>query len=70
MADSVDDANATQAHFEKLQIDKVRHAAQQLEAVATGLCLACNNETVTPGQRWCNRECRDDWERFKKRGLI
>lgn len=29
--------------------------------VATGQCLCCL-EPVTAGRRWCNAECRDEWE--------
>lgn len=29
---------------------------------ATGRCLFCE-ESVTDGRRWCDAECRDDWER-------
>lgn len=28
----------------------------------TGYCLWCG-ESVTQGMRWCDAECRDDWER-------
>lgn len=29
--------------------------------VATGQCLACEHP-LPAGQRWCDAECRDDWE--------
>lgn len=29
---------------------------------ATGYCLFCN-ELLKPGFRWCDTDCRDDWER-------
>lgn len=31
--------------------------------LATGACLWCS-EPVPQGFRWCNRECRDYWQRF------
>lgn len=30
---------------------------------ATGHCLACE-APLPDGQRWCDSECRDDWEAF------
>lgn len=29
---------------------------------ATGECLFCG-EPLPDGKRWCNAECRDEWER-------
>lgn len=34
---------------------------------ATGSCLWCGVE-VAAGARWCDRECRDDWEQAARRG--
>lgn len=70
MTDTVDEANATQAHFDDLQIAKAREAAKKTEAAATGYCLTCETKTNKPGQRWCNADCRDDWEKLKSRGVI
>lgn len=28
---------------------------------ATGTCLYCD-EPTEPGRRWCDAECRDEWE--------
>lgn len=70
MSDAVDDANATQAHFDELQISKVRQAAKQMDAAATGYCLSCERQITKSGQRWCDADCRDDWEKLKRRGLL
>ncbi len=35
-------------------------------AEATGFCLECD-ELIVPtvvGQRWCDKDCRDDWQRW------
>ena len=32
---------------------------------ATGGCLYCG-EPVPPGERWCDKECRDEWEKEEK----
>lgn len=37
--------------------------------VADGACHNCGEE-VPDGLRWCNAQCRDDWERDQKRGLL
>jgi uncharacterized OB-fold protein len=28
---------------------------------ATGKCLTCGAK-LSPGRRWCNADCRDEWE--------
>lgn len=33
---------------------------------ACGVCLYCN-EPVPGVRRWCNEDCRDDWEREQGR---
>lgn len=35
------------------------------EAKATGYCLNCG-EPLEKGKRWCDKDCRDDWEKEKK----
>ena len=37
---------------------------------ATGHCLECGHPFAVhkDGRRWCNAECRDDWERRNGRG--
>lgn len=67
MTDIVDEANKTQARIERMQIEQVRQAANKLDAIATGYCLLCEEETLAPGQRWCDASCRDDWERMNSK---
>jgi len=38
----------------------IKHRAPAGPA-ATGVCLSCG-ETVAEGLRWCDAECRDDWQ--------
>ncbi len=33
---------------------------------ATGKCLHCD-EPVPVGRRWCDQECRDDWQFARER---
>lgn len=35
---------------------------------ATGLCLHCG-EPLGGGARWCNCECRDDWQAQQRVGV-
>lgn len=62
MADIVDQA---QVNEERL----VKYAPRRSEGPkAVGYCLSCGPERpLPPGHRWCDADCRDDWEQEKKR---
>lgn len=63
MVDIVDVANdrAMQEVTSKLsQVDTKPEAAE------TGFCLFCG-KCVDLGQRWCDSNCRDDWQYDQKR---
>jgi len=32
---------------------------------AVGACYNCS-EPLAPGQRWCDADCRDDWEKYMR----
>lgn len=34
---------------------------------ATGVCLCCGAE-LADGRRWCDADCRDDWQLVHKAG--
>lgn len=56
----MDVADRAQADIELLaraRLSKERPA----DAQETGNCLYCG-EPTRPGERWCSKECRDDWE--------
>jgi uncharacterized OB-fold protein len=55
-----DEADMAQAQNE---IAMHYHLKQRKPAgpAPTGLCLHCNL-VVLPPRRWCDAECRDDWE--------
>lgn len=40
-------------------------SAHEQPAQATGFCLYCD-APLNPGQRWCDADCRDDWEKYIK----
>lgn len=59
MADSADQAT---------QLEEMERSAALMRRapsgpVATGQCLWCDSD-VEDGRRWCDAECRDEWERF------
>jgi len=61
-----DEADLAQAHMEaEDRLRKKYTKKPMLEAEVTGECLNCY-EPVGLGMRWCDSDCRIDWE--KRRG--
>ena len=54
------------ADLAQIQVERLAH--QELSArkpaapPATGACLWCD-APLADGRRWCDTDCRDDWER-------
>lgn len=44
----------------------MKHINTAREVEATGRCLNCDNALDDPTQRWCDGDCRDDWEKINK----
>ena len=68
MVDKVDEANQTADYL----VDVMIGNAKRNESVAkeTGYCLNCGEPISEQGRRWCNADCRDDWQHeFKKHGM-
>ena len=59
MTDIFDRASEREQLERDLAISSARKSA--LSAQATGHCLWCNTE-LKQGKRWCDAECREDWE--------
>jgi len=61
--DEIDRANALADLMAEHTVAKIRQAANGARPAArpTGLCLWCGY-VVTDHARWCDAECRDDWE--------
>ncbi len=58
----MDDADLTQERLER-EADLLLAASRKPSGPApTGFCLHCG-EPVLPLRRWCDAECRDEWER-------
>lgn len=57
------------AYTIELATEQAIEAARQSHssAVYTGRCLYCRAPTEE-GRRWCDSDCRDDWERNNRRG--
>ncbi|MDR2092328.1 MAG: DUF2116 family Zn-ribbon domain-containing protein [Azoarcus sp.] len=58
MADIIDLANAT---AEKIAADAL-HQRKPEGPMPTGVCLYCG-EPLPDGRRWCDANCRDDWQK-------
>ena len=66
----MDELDKTSRDLETLTnaaLDEISRKANQKEVNATGKCLYCEEPLNIPGQRWCNAECRDRWEKENKR---
>lgn len=62
MSDDIDKASELSELMDKVAL-QYRRAAGPL---ATGFCLSCGEE-LKKGQRWCDADCRDDFERSSMR---
>jgi hypothetical protein len=62
-----DDADRAGDMMEKEDELRRKHYRQPpMEANPTGYCLNCEEPLHKVGQRWCNSECRDDWEEHRE----
>ncbi len=59
--DAADEAQDLADQIEEL---KRKHQIKPtLDAEPTGYCLNCGNPDILKGTRWCDKDCRQDWER-------
>lgn len=65
MSDIIDDANDKAARDLKLCIEVARKPKPL--PPPTGLCFNCG-ETIDTATRWCDDDCRDDWQFRNRRG--
>jgi hypothetical protein len=59
MADIIDKANDLVEMTEKFALESLR--SQKPKALFTGFCLHCEIVVEEP-KRWCDADCRDQWE--------
>lgn len=63
MADLFDQASDLEAlDLASSLIRQKLKAAKAKKVEATGCCLYCG-EAVPEGHRWCDAECRDEWQK-------
>lgn len=64
----MDDADITSQraeydHLYNLEVSKKKSGPQE-----KGHCLNCGPDTpLPPGHRWCDQNCRNDWEKYNAR---
>ncbi|QIK36859.1 hypothetical protein GWK36_01315 [Caldichromatium japonicum] len=58
-----DDADRAQAAIDLLLAAAIQGAKKPSGPCPTGFCLNCG-EPLKDGLRWCDANCRDDWERY------
>lgn len=57
-----DDIDRTQDRAEALEPYLVRLSRRREAPAATGFCLNCDEPLALP-LRWCDNDCRADWEK-------
>lgn len=62
MADFIDDAQKLSDLFLKAALSK--RAAEGPTPVGT--CHNCGESLTRAGARWCDKDCREDWERAQR----
>lgn len=62
--DAIDQAQRADAFFQAIALRQPLKPPV-VSAVFTGLCLNCEVAVDYP-RRWCNADCRDDWEKENK----
>lgn len=66
MADIADIANDTVELVDGARIAAVRSLSGVQQVLPTGVCLFCDGLLTKPTTRWCDAQCRDDWELERK----
>ena len=63
MPDILDTASEVEELHRRAALANVARAPA---IAATGSCLNCGDQVGT-GMRWCDADCRDDWQRDRNR---
>ena len=59
----MDEADLAESNSEFIaRINRYESLKEEPIAIATGYCLFCD-EPLEAGRRWCNVDCRNDWEK-------
>jgi len=67
MSDLADLAQAQNERLEAVRLQNIRWQAGCRPQDATGVCLNCGAK-IAEGLRWCDADCRDDWQHRNARG--
>lgn len=63
MANEADQASELEELF--LTVSLANSRSKMVDSpVAKGVCLYCD-ERLAPPLRWCDKDCRDDWQRLE-----
>jgi len=64
MSDILDIASENEMVARAAAVSKIQN--KPAAALATGYCLECGEPLIdsVEGQRWCDKDCRDDWQRW------
>lgn len=62
-----DEADLAQAVIDLLLDASMQGVKKPGWPMPTGVCLNCG-EPLKPGLRWCDADCRDDWQRYHALG--
>lgn len=68
MTRDIDRAIDNSEHITEMRIDHIRKQAGKKEALPRGRCLFCG-ESLSGDERWCDSDCRDDWDHEQKMKL-
>ena len=66
MSDIIDNANDLVELTDSLAVKAIRENLKP-EAEFTGECLWCGEEDLPHPKRWCDTDCRDLWEKDRRR---
>lgn len=67
LSDQLDIASALEQKAADVAINAAREASKKKEVEHTGNCLFCGEEFPEGSEkRFCNADCRNDWERERK----
>lgn len=61
----MDEADITAERMER-EMDRILRLRRASGPAPTGACLWCGEPLASP-LRWCDEDCRDDWERAHSR---
>lgn len=63
--DRISDPSDLATERERLYREAALRARKPMGPKPSGFCLNCG-EPVRPPRRWCDKDCRDDWEMVER----